>query len=183
MRIKSIAAAACAFAFVLTTGSLQADQRAAEDIAYRMAIKYTQRGFAMAPSGYTGTLLEASGGVQRFIVPVSKGVDYVFLVGGDAYVKDLDLFVYDEVGNLIMDDRRAFNMAGVRFRASYNGYAKVYVRIEPETIVGAKTDANNNLEDFTSSPGPAAWYALIGRRGVGAERQDINPLELPNAVR
>ena len=35
-----------------------------------------------------------------------KGLDYVFLAGIDLAVQDIDIYVYDEVGSLILDDRR-----------------------------------------------------------------------------
>jgi hypothetical protein len=122
-----------------------ADPAAAEDDCYSMAVFYTQRGYAMSPTNYTG--LGGSGYTVRFLVPVSKGLDYVFLVGIDNAVRDADVYVYDEVGGLILDDRRSTARAGVKFRSSYNGTAQVYVHL-------ARAD------------GLGAFSVLVGRRGV-----------------
>lgn len=122
-----------------------ADPTKAEDDSYSMAVYYTARGFAMSPTNHVG--LGGSGYTVRFLIPVSKGLDYVFLVGRDHFAKDIDLYVYDEVGSLILDDRRADSRAGVKFRSSYNGTAQVYLHI-------ARAD------------GLAAYAVLVGRRGV-----------------
>ena len=130
-------------AFVGTNG-VQADPAAAEDVAYQMAKKYTDKGFAMAPTDNWGLL--GMGGAVRFLVPVNKGLDYVFLVGTDAAARDVDIFVYDDVGSLILDDTRVGKLAGVQFRSSYNGTAVVYLAMR-------------------NADGLAAWYVLVGRRG------------------
>jgi len=134
--------------------TLQADPREAEDIAYRMATSYVAKGFSMAPTDNSGVL--GAGQAIRFLIPVTKGLDYVFLAGGDAAALDIDVYVYDEVGNLILDDRRPSKYAGVQFRASYNGTAIVYLNM-------AKAD------------GLGAYYVLVGRRGVA--REDGAPVE------
>ena len=82
----------------------------------------------------------------RLLIPVSKGVDYVILVGRDVAARDLDLYVYDEVGSLILDDRRTTSRAGVKFRSSYSGTVQAYVHIARAT-------------------GLAAYAVLVGRRG------------------
>ena len=97
---------------------VKADPAKAEDDCYNMAVYYTQRGFAMSPTNTSG--LGGAGFTVRLLIPVSKGVDYVILVGRDAAARDLDLYVYDEVGTLILDDRRTVSRAGVKFRSSYS---------------------------------------------------------------
>lgn len=129
---------------------LKADPREAEDVAYRMATSYVAKGFSMAPTDNSGML--GGGQAIRFLIPVTKGLDYVFLAGGDQAALDIDVYVYDEVGNLILDDRRASRWAGVQFRASYNGTAVVYLNM-------AKAD------------GLGAYYVLVGRRGVAKDDQ------------
>ncbi len=110
-----------------------------------MAIQYRERSFAMSPTDNSG--LTGAGGCIKFLVPVNKGLDYVFLVGTDAAARDVDIYVYDEVGGLILDDRRRGKLAGVQFRSSYNGTALVYVHM-------------------ANADGLAAWYVLVGRRGA-----------------
>ncbi len=124
----------------------KADPAQAEDVAFRMAMQYRARGFNMAPTDHSGVM--GTGQSVRFIIPVTKGVDYVFLVGTDPFAKDTDVYVYDEVGSLILDDRRPDPLAGVKFRSSYNGTATVYVVME-------------------RADGLASWFVLVGRRGVG----------------
>src|SRR4051812_32333325 len=104
--------------------SLRADPAKAEDDCYNMAVHYTARGFAMSPTNSSG--LGGAGFTVRLLIPVSKGVDYVILVGRDAAARDLDLYVYDEVGSLILDDRRSTSRAGVKFRSSYSGTVQAY---------------------------------------------------------
>ena len=121
-----------------------ADPAEAEDTAYRMARKYTEKAFAMAPTDHSGVC--GGGTAIEFLIPVNKGLDYVFLVGTDLAARDVDIYVYDDVGGLILDDRRPGRLAGVQFRSSYNGTTKVYMHM-------------------ASSIGLASWYVLVGRRG------------------
>ncbi len=128
--------------------TVKADPAQAEDDAYSMAVYYTQRGYAMSPTNHNG--VGGSGYTVRFLIPVSKGLDYVFLVGRDAFALDIDVYVYDEVGNLILDDRRppsrGGSRAGVKFRSSYNGTVQVYVHL-------------------ARAEGMASYSVLVGRRG------------------
>jgi hypothetical protein len=138
---KGLLMAAVLFAAQLT---VKADPAKAEDDCYNMAVYYTARGFAMAPTNTSG--LGGAGFTVRLLIPVSKGVDYVILVGRDVAARDLDLYVYDEVGSLILDDRRTTSRAGVKFRSSYSGTVQAYVHIARAT-------------------GLAAYAVLVGRRG------------------
>lgn len=144
--------AAAAVVLACTAGTAFADPSSAEEDAYSMSVYYTQRGFAMAPTNTNG--VGASGTMIRFIVPVSKGLDYVFLAGIDLAVKDIDIYVYDEVGSLILDDRRPARRAGVKFRSAYNGTVQVYLHLK-------------------SAAGLGAYSVLVGRRG--AVRESYTP--------
>lgn len=132
-------------ATVLAVRPASADPAEAEDVAYRMAKTYIDRSFVIAPTDNFGLIGE--GGVIQFFVPVNRGLDYVFLAGTDGMARDVDIYVYDEVGNLILDDRRRQKNAGVQFRSSYNGTAIVYLH-----MAGAE--------------GIASWCVLVGRRGA-----------------
>ena len=134
--------AAALLGFVLPCA--HADPAKAEDDAYRMAVTYAARGFLMAPTNNSG--VGGSGYTVRFLVPVSKGVDYVFLCGMDLMVERSGIYVYDEVGNLILDDRRGGRRSGVQFRSSYNGTVQVYLNI-------------------ARANGMGAYAVLVGRRG------------------
>lgn len=153
MKLKLFSALACAALLALAPKSW-ADPAKAEDDCYSMAVSYSARGFAMSPTNHSG--LGGSGFTVRFLVPVSKGLDYVFLVGRDQFAKDIDVYVYDEVGSLILDDRRPDSRAGVKFRSSYNGTVQVYVHI-------ARAD------------GLAAYAVLVGRRGVEKGGASVAP--------
>ena len=132
---------------------VSADPAKAEDDAYSMAVRYAARGFAMNPTNHNG--IGGSGYTVRFLIPVSKGLDYVFLVGVDPFVKESGIYVYDEVGGLILDDRRRGQRSGVQFRSSYNGTVQVYL----------------NLGRVVQGLG--SYSVLIGRRGE--EKRDDNP--------
>lgn len=145
MRLRNWFATVAITLFVGVTQT-QADPAKAEDEAYKMAVRYTQQGFLMSPTNHFG--LGGSGYTMKFnFYSVSKGVDYVFLAGGDLAAKDIDMYVYDEVGSLILDDRRTDSKAGVKFRSSYSGYVVVYVHI-------------------ARASGLASFSLLVGRRGV-----------------
>ena len=143
---------AAAAALICSISTALADPSSAEEDAYGMSVHYTQRGFAMAPTNTNG--VGASGTMIRFIVPVSKGLDYVFLAGIDLAVQDIDIYVYDEVGGLILDDRRPARRAGVKFRSAYNGTVQVYLHLR-------------------SAQGLGAYSVLVGRRG--AVRESYTP--------
>jgi len=140
--------AAIAAVLLASTSTAYCDPAEAEEDAYSMSVYYTQRGFAMAPTNTSG--VGPSGTMIRFIVPVSKGLDYVFLAGIDQAVQDIDLYVYDEVGNLILDDRRPARRAGVRFRSAYNGTVQVYLHMRAAIGLGS-------------------YSVLVGRRGAARE--------------
>jgi hypothetical protein len=124
----------------------------AEEDAYRMAITQVQRGYTMYPA--TSGLAQTTERI-RFLLPIEKGTDYVFLVGVDDNVRDVDLYVFDEDGGQILTDRRSDRRAGTRFRASYTGTAEVYVHM-------------------VRANGLASWAVLVGTRG-GAGTPRINP--------
>ncbi|MDZ4405004.1 hypothetical protein [Prosthecobacter sp.] len=128
--------------------TLHADPAQAEDVAFRMADPYIHKTFQMAPADYSGML--TTGNAVRFLIPVVRGLDYVFLVGTDDAARDVDIYVYDEVGQLILDDRRSSKLAGVQFRSSYNGTAVVYLHM-------------------ARANGLASYTVLVGRRGVAKE--------------
>lgn len=122
-----------------------ADPAKAEDDAYHMAVHYTAVGFYMSPTNTSG--IAGSGYTVKVMIPVSKGLDYVILVGRDQFARDVDLYVYDEVGQLILDDRRSQSRAGVKFRSSYTGTVQAIVHI-------------------AHAHGLASYAVLVGRRGV-----------------
>lgn len=144
MKTSFLKVAVCLVLASAASRPLFADPAEAEDTAYRMAKRYIDKGFAMAPTDHSG--VSGAGNAIEFLIPVNKGLDYTFLVGTDKAAIDVDIYVYDDVGSLILDDRRPGRLSGVQFRSSYNGTAKVYMHM-------------------VSATGLASWYVLVGRRG------------------
>ena len=148
----------CSSFLALATPS-HADPAKAEDDCYDMAVRYTQRGFAMSPTNTSG--VGTAGYVVKVMIEVTKGLDYLILVGGDKFARDLDLYVYNEVGELILDDRRygsgLHHRAGVKFRASYTGTVEAFIHI-------------------AAAQGMASYAVLVGRRGMERGPADIESL-------
>jgi hypothetical protein len=131
------------------TPQAQADTAEASDRAYQMAMKYSGMGYYMTPAkeGHAGF-----GVTYEFEVPVNRGLDYTFILAGDRYVEEVEVWVEaEETGNTIVKDtRRVRNgLAGVRWRSDYNGTVNVVVH-------------------FARVTDRCAWSALIGRRGTVA---------------
>src|SRR4051812_17162686 len=132
-----------------------ADPAKAEDNAYQMAVRYTATGFYMSPTNTSG--IAGAGYTVKVMIPVSKGLDYVILIGRDQFARDIDLYVYDEVGQLILDDRRATSRAGVKFRSSYTGTVQAIVHM-------------------AAARGLASYAVLVGRRGVERSASTVEPM-------
>lgn len=146
MRFKNIlfAVAVATSAFSASNSFGQSQQEAA-DKAYQMASKYAAMGYYVTPSkegraGFATTL--------EFTMPVNMGLDYIFIIGGDKYTQDLDIWIESESGNTIIKDTRPIQngMAGVSWRSDYNGTVNVVVH-------------------FAKVSSRTAWAALAGRRG------------------
>lgn len=129
----------------LTVGLL-ASPELAEDRAYTVAAKFRDRGFYVQPvtSGLLGR-----GETYRVIIPVTRGLDYLIIAAGDDAATDVDVYVYSDLGTLILDDRRSLSDAMVQFRAQYTGEVYAYIHM-------ARTDPSMGLP---------SWAAFVGRRG------------------
>jgi hypothetical protein len=112
-------------AIAMFPSPVSADMVKAEDVAYRMATSYVAKSFNLSPTMQSSIL--AGGQFVRYTIPVARGVDYVILVGSDDAVLNTGIYVYDEVGGLILDDVRGKSRAGVQFRSSYSGSVYAYV--------------------------------------------------------
>jgi hypothetical protein len=165
MKLQILLISGGCVALVAFAPLVHADPAKAEDVCYDMAARYTQRGFAMSPTNTSG--VGPAGFVVKVMIPITKGLDYLILVGGDKFARDLDLYVYDEDGQLILDDRRtprravrerlregrrggvepSGDEAGVKFRASYTGTVEAFVHI-------------------AAAEGLASYAVLVGRRGI-----------------
>lgn len=125
----------------------KADPAEASDRAFEMATKYSAMGYYMTPAkeghGGFGVTLE-------FEVPVNRGLDYVFILAGDRFCQDVDVWVEaEETSNTIVKDTRKTSngLAGVRWRSDYNGNVTIVVH-------------------FARVTSRCGWTALVGRRGT-----------------
>lgn len=132
-------------AIAIFPSPVRADIVKAEDVAYRMATSYVAKSFNLSPTMQSSIL--SGGQFVRYTIPVARGVDYVILVGTDDAVQNTGIYVYDEVGGLILDDVRGKSRAGVQFRSSYSG--SVYAYVYAARVRGAF----------------GALAVLVGRRG------------------
>ena len=144
---QGVAALLAAALLTITASSSKADTAEAADRAYQMASKYSAMGYYMSPSreGHGGF-----GVTYEFEVPVNRGLDYVFIVAGDHYCEDVDVWVEaEETGNTIVKDTRKIHngLAGVRWRSDYNGQVNVVVH-------------------FARVTSRCGWCAVVGRRGT-----------------
>lgn len=135
----------------------------AADRAFEMAAKYSARGYYVTPSkegkaGFATTL--------EFTLPVSAGLDYVFILAGDKYCLDVDVWIESEVGNTIVKDTRKVDngLCGVAWRSDYNGTATVVVH-------------------FARVSSRTGWAALVGRRGTPMNAVPMDAATLPTTTR
>lgn len=138
----SLVGIACLAACVLglTLSESKADVSTAREIAYRIAAKLRVRGFILFPSD-SG---DNSKDVQTLEIPISKGLDYTFVVASDTDTEytifnegskparvefkpelDIDLYVEDEEGTQIVADTRKNPDAAVQFTSMFNGIARI----------------------------------------------------------
>jgi hypothetical protein len=100
--------------------------------ARKIAVKFRERGFTIMPVG-NGDNKHSS---LVFEIEVQRGLDYIVMVGIDEVIADVDLYVKDEVGNMIAQDTRNINRACVEFSASYNGTCTVIVDPAKTRLLG-----------------------------------------------
>ena len=141
----------------------KADTAEASDRAFAMAVKYSAMGYYMSPSkeGHGGF-----GVTYEFEVPVSRGLDYVFVVAGDRNCQDVMVYIEaEESGNTIVKDtRRVHNgLAGTRWRSDYNGVVNVVVH-------------------FAQVSDRCGWCALVGRRGTPTATADMPYSTIPGGT-
>ncbi len=136
------------FAALLLAGvrSAPAQIPEAADKAFTMAAKYSATGYYMTPNkeGWAN-----AGATLEFVIPVSVGLDYIFLLAGDKNCLDPDVWIESENGNVLVKDTRKFDngLCGVRWRSDYSG-----------TV--------NCVVNFARVKSRCGWAALVGRRGT-----------------
>ena len=162
-KITTLVAGGTLFFAGLTAASAQSTAEAS-DRAFEMGMKYAAQGFYLAPShegkaGFATTM--------EFLVPVQRGLDYVFILAGDKFCLDVDVWVEDGgqggSGNTIVRDSRKVDngLCGVRWRSQFNGsvlvvvhFARVTSRCGWAALVGRRGTLNNPYQQtITTSPG------------------------------
>jgi hypothetical protein len=127
----------------------RADVANAADKAYQMGMKYSAMGYYLTPTheGFGGF-----GITYEFDLPVSRGLDYVFIAAGDYNCEALEIWIEaEQTGNTLAKDTRLIRngLAGVRWRSDYNGTVNVVVH-------------------FARVLGRCGWCGIVGRRGTVA---------------
>ena len=149
---------ACA-TLALNSGLQAQDPYEAEEIAYRMAMKQGARGYLVAP---VQSDVATQGQIIKVAIPVTAGLDYVVLVGGDNNAQNIDVILMSEQKTRIKADKRSPRSggkdAGVRWRSTYSGTAYAYVQI-------------------ISAYDLAAYAVLVGKRGDSNEDPGSSQLE------
>ncbi|OYW73443.1 MAG: hypothetical protein B7Z37_21350 [Verrucomicrobia bacterium 12-59-8] len=112
--------------------SLESDPMAARVDARKIAVKFRDRGYRITPVANGDNLTSFT----QFDLNLTKGTDCVIMVGIDSAMPDVDLYVKDDVGNMIRADTRTINRACVEFSASYNGDYTVVVKPTASDPVG-----------------------------------------------
>ena len=124
----------------------------AADRAFAMATNYAAMGFYITPAK-EGTA--GFGVTYEFELPVSRGVDYVFIVAGDRFCEDIALYIEsEESGNTIVKDTRRLHngVSGTRWRSDYSGvvnvaifFARTYDRCRWCSLVGRRETLRTSL--------------------------------------
>ncbi len=120
----------------------------AADRAFAMAAKYSAMQYYIMPKKEGWANL---GSTIEFAIPVSLGLDYVFMLAGDHNCLDPDVWIETEAGKVLVKDTRKSDsgQCGVRWRSEYNGTVNCVVH-------------------FTRVKSRCAWAAVVGRRGTPA---------------
>jgi hypothetical protein len=146
MKLKSLLLSLASVACLAVPHAQAQSTAEAADKAFTMAARYSAMGYYITPSkeGFAGfaTTLE-------FTLPVNAGLDYVFILAGDKYALDTDVWIESEFGNTIVKDTRKVDngLCGVRWRSDYNGTATVVVH-------------------FARVTSRCGWAAVVGRRST-----------------
>lgn len=99
--------------------------KASREDARKIAVKFRDRGYNISPITNGDSLKDST----VFDFELTKGLDCVFMVGIDDAILDVDLYVKDDVGNMIAQDTRTTRRACVEFTAASNGVYTIIVKV------------------------------------------------------
>ncbi len=114
------------------SASPESSPMAARVDARKIAVKFRDRGYRITPVANGDNLQPFT----QFDLNLTKGTDCVIMVGKDDAMPDVDLYVKDDVGNMIQADTRPISRACVEFSASYNGDYTVIVKPAASAVIG-----------------------------------------------
>jgi hypothetical protein len=114
------------------SASPESSPMAARVDARKIAVKFRERGYRITPVANGDNLQPFT----QFDLNLTKGTDVVIMVGKDDAMPDVDLYVKDDVGNMVQADTRPISRACVEFSASYNGDYTVVVKPTQSSVVG-----------------------------------------------
>ena len=92
--------------------------------ARKIAVKFRDRGYNISPITNGDNLKDST----VFDFELTKGLDCVFMVGIDEAMPDVDLYVKDDVGNMVAQDTRTTRRACVEFTAASNGVYTIIIK-------------------------------------------------------
>ena len=111
---------------VLSTRTARATHDEAVDCAQQMINTANRHGYRLRNSD--SNRLE-QGDVMSYDVTLSRDDDYVVLACGDSRAVDVDIYLYDEDGNLIDRDQSADNRPVVSVTPRWTGPFRVRVKM------------------------------------------------------
>jgi hypothetical protein len=137
---SSLRSLGTALAFVGVAGLIHAqvnlnpnsDPKESREDARKIAVKFRDRGYNISPIANGDNFKSQT----IFNFELTKGLDCVFMVGIDEAMPDVDLYVKDDVGNMVAQDTRTIRRACVEFTASSNGVYTIIVKPTPSAVMG-----------------------------------------------
>ena len=133
------------------------------DRAFRLASRFSEIGYYVTP------FQDCRGELDKqceLTVPVSSGLEYVFVVAGSHNCADFDVWVEaEETGNAFASDShyRHAGLGGVRWRAEHDGEVNLVVH-------------------FAKISGRCGWNAILGRRGPPSAEFGVRTIAIESAA-
>lgn len=114
----------------------------ARDLAQRMAATYESQEFYFAPLASGKTV-----GFYKVLLPVKTGLEYLVLLASDEATCNAAVQIEDDLGRMVIEDKRPGPLAGVRFSPATDGTAIVLLTLR-------------------RASGQVGWFAMVGRRPI-----------------
>jgi len=108
------------------------DPKESREDARKIAVKFRDRGYNISPIANGDNFTSQT----VFDIELTKGLDCVIMVGIDEAMPDVDLYVKDDVGNMVAQDTRTIRRACVEFTAASNGVYTIIVKPSRSAVMG-----------------------------------------------